>query len=278
MTTKRALTLIELLVVLAVALVMLALATAGLSVNRDYEKRRRCAANLRGLGQACYIYAQDDPGLFPAMASVCKENDGAMVVFDETNRTQKPGSEALPSPTVDMWAVVRGRVSTPKQFICPGTKDKADPTQDVTAYYDFASAKNLSYAYQYQHDPDRRPLGVRSHPLFPFMADGNPYIKGKKGKKNILKDRKSKYRGNSRNHGKKRPGQNVLFQDAHVQFEKGPDCGLAGPTTIPEVSRGRDNIYTTHEIGDKGGVDPGTAKPTKKRCNLGSRSDACLVP
>ncbi len=280
MTAKRALTLIELLIVLAVVLVMLALSTAGLAVTREKSKKQRCADNLRLLGQACYLYADPlDPGYFPMIGSVRKQNDGAMVLFDKKNRTSQPGTEALPSPTVDMWALVRDKNATTRHFICPATSDKRDPAQDVMAYYDFTSAENLSYAYQYQYDPDRKALGWFSEPTFPVMADGNPYIKGKKGKKNILKDRNSKYRGNSRNHGKKRPGQNVLFQDGHVAWEKSPSLGLPGHISRGLVdSRGRDNIYTTHEVGPGACVDPGAAKPTKKRCNLGGRSDACLVP
>ncbi len=144
MTVKKAMTLIEVLVVMAAVLLFLLVTTAGRSLSDDYSKRKRCAANIRGIGQALYIYAQDDPFLFPVIGLVRKQNDGAMVVFDKENRTREPGTESLPSPTVDLWAVVRAHHSRPNQFICPTTTDVTDPVRDVTAYYDFASSKHLS--------------------------------------------------------------------------------------------------------------------------------------
>jgi len=266
------------LVLGCVSFLMLALPISillpSLSRARELSKCTVCAANLRGIGQAMYIYALDDPGTFPAIAQVLETNSGRMRIFNPQDRTTMPSTTGIPSPTVDMWVLVRAGDATPKQFTCPSTTDMADPAWNVTAYYDFASAANLSYAYQYQHDPDRPVLGTSSEPSFPFMADANPYIKG--GVMGFIQtDRLSPSRGNSTNHTN-REGQNVLYQDGHVLFEKGPDCGLAGVTTIPQVSRARDNIYTWYVPGAP--VDPGSAAPNPKICNLGSRSDACLVP
>ncbi len=247
-----------------------------LSRARELSKRTVCAANLRGIGQAMYIYAQDDPGVFPAMGPVLEANTGQMRIFNPQDRTTAPSETGIPSPTVDMWTLVRAGNVTPRQFICPSTTDMQDPAMFVTSYYDFASASNLSYAYQYQHDPNRRLIGTSSEPTFPLMADANPYIKGGVIS-GIQQDRLSQFRGNSTNHTN-REGQNVLFQDGHVMFEKGPDVGLSGRTNIPQVSRGRDNCYTWFAPGGSAYVDSGSAAPTPSVCNLGGRSDACLVP
>ena len=75
----------------------------------------------------------------------------------------------------------------------------------------------------------------------------------------------------------------MLFQDGHVQFEKGPDLGMSGKITsgCEKVSRGRDNVYSTHLPTNS--VDCGDAKPTgifgtagSGTVNLGDKSDACL--
>ena len=270
--------------VIAIIALLISILLPSLSRARELSKRTVCAANLRGIGQAMYIYAQDAPGTFPAIAG--EAMTGAYRVFGATpigtsdpnhvDRIQEPSTTGLPSPTVDMWTVLRANNSTPKQFICPSTIDTPDPAQDTTVYYDFAGSPHLSYAYQFQHDPNRRVIGTASEPIFPIMADSNPYVKGRVTG-TVLNDRKTQFRGNSTNHTN-REGQNVLFQDGHVTFEKGPDVGLSGMTDqgVTAITRGRDHIYTWSV--ENGTVDPGAAQPSENFCDLGSRSDACLVP
>ncbi|MBN2563807.1 MAG: DUF4190 domain-containing protein [Phycisphaerae bacterium] len=259
---------------------MISILLPSLSRARELSKRTVCAANLRGIGQAMYIYAQDEPYTFPAIGAAREQNDGAMVVFDPAMRTGGPSIYETPSPTVDMWAVIRANNAMPKLFICPSTIDVEDTAWawDTEAYYDFLSPINLSYAYQYQHDPNRRTIGTSSDPAFPIMADANPYIKGGMPGGTFASDRQSQFRGNSVNHTN-REGQNVLYQDGHVAFEKGPDVGLSGRVAAAlRLSRGQDNCYTVHAGGGSTTVDPGSAAPTATSCNLGGKSDACLVP
>ncbi|MBK8267012.1 MAG: prepilin-type N-terminal cleavage/methylation domain-containing protein [Planctomycetes bacterium] len=285
LTVKRskAFTLIELLVVIAIIALLISILLPSLSRARELSKRTVCAANLRGIGQAMYIYAQDDPGVFPSISARVLDG-GQMQNFLALNRSNEPSTTGIPSVSVDMWAVIRANNTTPKQFNCPSTTDVPDPAQDTTAYYDFQGdnpnpghSQYLSYAYQYQHDPNRRIIGTSSEPTFPFMADSNPYIKGQVTD-TPLNDRKSANRGNSKNHTN-REGENVLYQDGHVSFEKGPDVGLSGRVQSGlTVSKGRDNIYTYVAPGITQPVDPGVAAPNATTANPGSNSDAVLVP
>ncbi len=287
MKKRRGFTLIELLVVIAIIALLISILLPSLSRARELSKRTVCSANLRGIGQAMYIYAQDDPQVFPTVAGLSVTPGGQMRLFGglapltadpmHQDRIMEPSTTGIPSPTVDMWTVVRSNNTTPKQFTCPSTTDVQDPAQDPTVYYDFAGWPHLSYAYQYQHDEHRRIIGPASEPTFPFMADSNPYLKGKVNPGNVQTDRLSAARGNSTNHTN-REGENVLYVDGHVSFEKGPDVGLSGKTNIPQVSKGRDNIYTWFSSAGSPFVDPGAAAPTVTLANLGSRSDACLVP
>jgi prepilin-type N-terminal cleavage/methylation domain-containing protein len=285
---SRAFTLIELLVVVAIIALLISILLPSLSRARELSKRTVCGANLRGIGQAMYIYAQDDPQVFPCLSGTVgvppsQAQEGNFHLFYPQDRTTAPSTTGIPSPTVDMWAVIYANNTTPKQFICPSTTDVPDPAQDTTAYYDFEGKINLSYGYQFQHDEDRRIVGTSSEPTFPFMADANPYVKG--GVQGSLSlDRMSRYRGNSANHTN-REGQNVLYQDSHVSFEKGPDVGLSGNINpIVTFSRGRDNCYTTHSETPGAQVDYGFLPPIWAApndtgiLNLGSKSDACLVP
>ena len=296
MDKRKAFTLLELLVVVGILALLLAILMPSLSIGHERAKRTVCASNMRGISQAMYLYAQDAPFLFPTLFATREQNDGAMYLFYPQHRTWVPSTTGIPSPTVDLWVLLRRSMTAPKQFICPSTTDVPDPATDTTAYYDFylspastSLSPHLSYGYQYQHDPNCRPLGIGSDPIFPVLADANPYIKGQVliGGATIASDRVSQYRGNSANHPN-REGQNVLFVDAHVSFENGPDVGLSGQHS-PSVtfSRGRDHCYTVHTPPSgttQYPVDYGAAAPTWTSpslpgvCNLGSKSDACLVP
>jgi prepilin-type N-terminal cleavage/methylation domain-containing protein len=288
MQRARAFTLIELLTVMAIMAALISLSMPTLSRTREEAKRTVCMANERGIGHAFYLYAMNapDPGVFPAIAQTSTATSNNFQIFISSARTTEPSTTGIPSPTVDMWAVVRVSYALPKQFICPSTMDIADPVADTSVYYDFLSAANLSYAYQYQHSPNRRMIGMASEPVFPVLADANPYIKGGLGVSPTLSaDRTGPGRGNSFNH-MNREGQNVLSQDGHVEFEKGPDVGLSGKINsgAEKVSRGKDNCYSTHNTNSP--VDWGDAKPTVTgspgsqtgTCNLGDKSDACLLP
>lgn len=285
---KKAFTLIELLVVIAIIALLISILLPSLSRARELAKRTVCSANLKGIGESAYIYAQDGD-VFPMYTQVDQTNAGIMALWIGGDRSTPPppggpSTTDTPSPTEDMWMLVRANNSTPKQFICPSTADRPDPAQDTTAYYDFLTAANLSYAYQFQHDPNRKPLGTSSEPIFPVMADANPYVKGEVQSQPVA-DRASQWRGNSTNHSN-REGQNMLFVDSHVEFEKGPDVGMSGiPDSNITSARGRDNAYLGHLADSL--VDPGTFKPVLTNTNapgtgspvqLGDKSDALLVP
>ncbi len=282
MRRAKAFTMIELLTVMAIIAAVVAISLPHVSRSREEAKRTVCMANERGIGQAFYLYAMEtpDPGYFPAICQTTTAPSDNYALFRPQDRTTEPSTTGTPSPTVDLWAVVRKMQCAPKQFVCPSTTDLPDPVADTTVYYDFLSMTHLSYGYQFQHSPNRRIIGMASEPLFPVLADGNPYVKG--GITNTLAaDRNGPGRGSSTNHD--REGQNVLSQDGHVDFEAGPDVGLSGKISGVPRARGRDNCYSYFtSIADP--VDPGTDKPTWTpgagigTIALGGKSDACLVP
>lgn len=281
MSKRHGITAVDLLVGTTVVAILLGFCVLSLGEMRPRPKRVKCAANLRSLVQSMYIYAQDGD-VFPAISVTRAENDGAMVIFDPATRQTQPSTTGIPSPTVDLWMLLRTSMAQPKTFICPLTNDRRDPVLDTTAYFDFASPRNLSYAYQFQHDPNRRPISTTSEPTFPLLADGNPYIKGGVTR-DVLQDRLSRARGNSKNHGKKlRPGENTALLDGSASYERSPDIGLPGPAHPDLVAEGAtrfgNDCYTFFDEVPGAYVDPGAAGPTAVYCNLGGKSDACLVP
>ena len=273
---SKAFTLIELLVVVAIIALLISILLPSLSRARELSKRTVCASNLRGIGQAMYIYAQDGDK-FPVTTGYGTTVSPAAVPHTlwGVYRTMQPSTTATASVSSDLWVLVYANNSTPKQFTCPSTADQVDLAQDTLAYFDFKSGVNLSYAYQFQHDRDRPILGTSDDPTFPIAADANPYIKGAV-LSSTANDRNSQWRGNSVNHTN-REGQNTLYLDGHVDFTKAPDNGLSGNSTVAAAAgpRRRDNMYTQHTLNSA--VDPGDA-PNPTSINLGDKSDALLIP
>jgi prepilin-type N-terminal cleavage/methylation domain-containing protein len=289
----KAFTLIELLVVIAIIALLISILLPALSRARELSKRTVCSSNIRGIGQAFYIYAQDGD-LFPCQFNPIQPGTGSISVFlgggwtglaDPLKRRSAPdfqntGNSTTPIITCDMWKVIKDLNSTPKQWICPSTVDQPDSSQDTTVYFDFERKEAVSYGYQVQYpksDINMRPIGTTTQGLFPILADANPYLKGNLPTgTDISLDRQGAGKGNSLNHTG-REGENVLFSDGHVDFTKSPDVGYAGEKGFP-WSRGRDNIYTTHLDVSSQYMDPGALAPTTTLVLLGSRSDTCVVP
>jgi type II secretory pathway pseudopilin PulG len=279
---RRAFSLLELLVILAILALIMGILAPAFVHTREQARRTACASNLRSLGVGLHLYSTMAPGEFPAIGP--KVDNGAMYLFDPSTRTSAPSTTGIPSPTVDLWTIVSRSYCIPKQFLCPSTRDEPDPAQDSGAYYDFLAPANLSYGYQYQHSPHSRILGFNSLPDLPLMADANPYVKGGAPPADFAADRVSPFRGNSANHPD-RQGQNVLYVAGDVAFEFGPDIGMSGsPNPGLQISRGRDHCYAVHGTQQGAPVDYGSAAPTWNGptsigyCDLGSKSDTCLVP
>src|SRR5437879_2246464 len=62
---NTAFTLVELLVVIAIIAVLIALLIPALSGIREQANRVKCMSNLKSIGQAMKIYANDNKGQYP---------------------------------------------------------------------------------------------------------------------------------------------------------------------------------------------------------------------
>jgi prepilin-type N-terminal cleavage/methylation domain-containing protein len=132
-----------------------------------------------------------------------------------------------------------------------------------------------SYSYQMPYKVSTAATGVTSYPMsassssgMAVMADASPWwSKGARVTKSttagpdllIQSDwtngnpKKERLKlANSKNHAQE--GQNVLYNDAHVNFENGPNVGVE-----------QDNIYTAWTQNATTSTDPGTLEPFEKQ-------------
>jgi prepilin-type N-terminal cleavage/methylation domain-containing protein len=201
-------------------------------------------------------------------------------------------------PSKSLFLLVVQGSSTPKQFICPSSGDTEDDLRNrmgttVTAAqpginrFDFRGYPYLSYGYQlpfarkgrpWQNADVRMALMADKGPFFeagtPNSSKGNtpdravpgisdPNFTGNAGQ--VLKLPTDEWRPyNSRNHNTE--GQNVLFADDHVDFEKKPIIGV-----------NNDNIYTmqTTNYNFKGTLQGN--KPADTQGPL-TNTDSVIVP
>jgi hypothetical protein len=252
---------------------------------RVLDHRMECGTNLSGIGKAMLLYANDNDDMFPRAG-------GRQSVWSARTPSWAAGSRqdayALGDPNAEdgragisssLYLLVKYADVAPKVFVCPS--DKGTTVFDPKAYGDDSNIvdlwdfgpnppKHCSYAYQMVYTPSE--LRTSGDPAFALLADRNPWMNLPSGKaKNFAEYRPDMKRylgtseqarmGNALSH--KQDGQNVLFLDSHVDFEKRPYCGLED-----------DNIYTVS--GNLAVGDP-LGKPPKLGSTPANLKDSLLV-
>ena len=244
----------ELLICLALASALAVALGAAARQTRETENRVRCAANLRTIGQAMLLYANENNNQYPR--TFYKRD--AKLAFG-TPYTDKP--DLGPSPqmvnpydpkspvrpadndvTAAYFMLLRTQDFTPKVFVCPTTDqtpmDLGGAQMTTQNWVNWPGAKgirqHLSYSFQNPY-PSTKAItnGARFSPTvgadYALASDVNP------GGDAVLKVRPDSpadalRAANSGNHGG--DGQNVLYGDGHVAFVQTPFCGPS-----------RDNIF-----------------------------------
>jgi prepilin-type processing-associated H-X9-DG protein len=244
-------TLIELIFVILILgtfflVIVPSLGRARVSTRRDY-----CAVNLKVIGTSMKVYANDHDGNWPIPAfdesaigtiRYTVEVGGGKGTRWSPDRTQPsmsgPDGTTELSPTRALWLLVRSGDVTVKQFVCPGL-DEPDPTECIDCYYDFRAYDNISYGYQVPFGPKRTRAREGIDNRMPLVADKGPYVGpdvATPPPSMSPDDSPKDWRPwNSPNHASREGGfgQNVLYADGHVTFERTPIVGID-----------HDNIYT----------------------------------
>lgn len=237
--TRRGVTFTDLIIVLVVVALLMPVVVRTASRSRSGSERVRCGSNLRQIGQAFLLYANENHGDYPRTIY----QPGAAPTQYTGVYAPNPFAPGGPMPndvTAPLYLLVRTQDLTSDAFVCPSTAAKPWNYAGKTAlaHSNFPSERYLSYSMANPY-PDgvtvmtRAPFNTAMDPTYAVAADMNPGTTG--GYDATLPTATSPprdmQRGNTRNH--QGAGQNVLYADGHVEFQQNAFVGHNG-----------DNIYT----------------------------------
>ncbi len=158
----------DLVAVLIMVALLIILGIPTLAQSRRLNRRQACANNLKRIGTAAKIYANEnnENWMIPAFKRSVIDNGGidylagdrvnvpatdpGEVGYDrqaestsETASNPDGGSSAV-SVTRAYWMLVRSGAVDVQTFICPASRDTADPDMVPEWYYDFGGYHNIS--------------------------------------------------------------------------------------------------------------------------------------
>ena len=248
---RKGFTLVELLVVIAIIALLMGILMPALARVRQIAFRMVCGTNLSGIGKAMLIYANDYQDELPKAGGKGSTWAGKIPNWLATNRlaaynVSATGAGGTASITSCFYLLVKYAEVTPKSFICKGDSGASEfkPADDnagnreLIDLWDFGIEPYRHCSYSYHLPFDKYALTTASEPGMAVAADRNPFQISPFSAAKLMSGfdpppatRERIKGGNAVQHQDE--GQNVLFLDSHVEFEKSPTCGITD-----------DNIWT----------------------------------
>ena len=219
---KRGFTLIELLVVIAIIAILAAMLLPALARAREQARRGVCISNLKQIGLACHMYAQDFEELFPIFSASAKPEN--------------------------CYNCLTGAIGTivyikdPGIFICPSSADTKSTTttlSDTDADCSYAYAAGLN-----EQDKDESVLA----------ADRIDSQGGTSGSE--WDEGATLTMATADNHGE--DGINALYIDGHVAWVPSTTNDGGATYKVPASDLGGGQITSDPGVGSGGITNPYT--------------------
>jgi prepilin-type N-terminal cleavage/methylation domain-containing protein len=139
MNPKRAFTLVELLVVIAIIAILAALLLPVLTVAKEKAKRTACLSNVRQLGLAMAIYANESIDYYPEAPN---PNAGGNVPYAAT-----AGTDLWDLPNSIAWTIIKYAGGKRELMFCPSSFASRDPSNPdiVNFFWNYGSADKATY-------------------------------------------------------------------------------------------------------------------------------------
>jgi len=237
------------LVVIAIIALLMGILMPALARVRQIAFRMVCGTNLSGIGKAMLIYANDYDDELPRSGGRNSAWLPRIPNWQAPNRVQAYGALDAGTGSISscFYLLVKYAEVTPKSFICKGDSGTGEfkPSnygagdRDLIDLWDFGPNPPEHCSYSYHTPFGMYALTTSSEPGMAVAGDRNPFIgspmaDGKVMPTGFNPDTASTEQRKMINAGQHQDdGQNVLFLDIHVAFEKKPYCGVND-----------DNIYT----------------------------------
>lgn len=273
-TRRKGFTLVELLVVIGIIALLISILLPSLNRARETANRVKCGSNMRQIGQAIQLYANENKGNYPRTTYNATVGTAITGTFDGSSgiATADPfiTNITINDAIKPMFLLIRTQDITPEVFVCPSSNDEKDTygtTAGVSAQWKvtFSAPKNLSYSMANPY-PDANAvnnsykLNATTGAEFAIAGDKNPAgAPNYTGLTTATETSSSKdmQLANSPNH--QGQGENVLYGDGHAEFQQNPFCGSK-----------RDCIYTASPVN---AANPGQVTTNKQAPSKGGTTN-----